>query len=415
MRQQHLLNIGILFLLFPVSSWAKETFELHVNLITLEDISYSKTKAFSQRANLFESVNVNRFESLLSTNINNYDKLDGTLKIQGVEYQFQSDAKPGSNPGPAVQYKLTLKSACLPQDKVFITDQSRNDGLQQMIGWLQQGSQGLKRACLSEKSPVDPVAGNPLSLMSTMLESDFAISSQNSPRNPIQRKTSFRLVPEMGQHTANGFHYASYTVPASVILPMAQPRNHLVLSMPVTQVDNNGSITTSSSIGAHLQRRMHDNWQITSGVRVGYVDSDSYQASASMYSASVNNTFFILLDNINLSVHQLLSAHRANKNPFSDYQTEYQLENQSMKTALRAEGSLNLHIFGSPGSWDAIVADTRFFGDKLYMEHYQDLALSIGARRRVGSGDWQAVRGGLTYTQGQHGFQGYKINFGYFF
>ena len=405
--QKHYLIIAFVFVLFPLPSLAKDSFELRLQQTNGSDTD-SGEAAYSQREDLFNTLTLDGLQGVLNNPINPLN-VDGQMLLQGVEYQFQFN----SGDDPSAIY-VVLSSKCLDNKKTFEAG-APDQSLQQMVDWFQNGREGLRRDCLSEESPIDPVAGNPLSLMSNMLESDFAVASQNSPRNPQKRSAAYRLIPEMGRHATADYNYESYTLPASIVMPMAQPRNHLLLSMPVTQVNNNGSMSTSASFGVHLQRRISDYWQLTPGVRVGYVESDSFEAASAIYSASINNTFYLLFDRINISLHNLLSSYRTAKHPYSKYQTIYELENKAMKNAIRMDGSLNLHIFGAPGSWSLVMADTRFYGDTLYMEEYQDLSFSVGTRRRVGSGDWQAIRMGLTYTQGQHGFSGYRVNFGYFF
>jgi hypothetical protein len=77
---------------------------------------------------------------------------------------------------------------------------------------------------------------------------------------------------------------------------------------------------------------------------------------------------------------------------------------------------LPFKVFGGEGtSWQLSLVDTRFFGDDLYVEYYNDIALSVGRRQRPGDPSWKNWRLGITGTWGENNYKGARLNFGYRF
>jgi hypothetical protein len=57
-------------------------------------------------------------------------------------------------------------------------------------------------------------------------------------------------------------------------------------------------------------------------------------------------------------------------------------------------------LFDHPLSWEVFVVDTYFAGDRLAIQHYDEVGASIGTRRVAGQQAWNAARLGLIYTFG---------------
>ena len=90
---------------------------------------------------------------------------------------------------------------------------------------------------------------------------------------------------------------------------------------------------------------------------------------------------------------------------------DYSLSNQVIKNGFAVEAPSGIRLAGKQTSWEASIANTYLMGDALYINNYYDLALSLGTVKVNNN----SLRLGMTYTQGDHGYSKFNMNFGYQF
>jgi hypothetical protein len=145
------------------------------------------------------------------------------------------------------------------------------------------------------------------------------------------------------------------------------------------------------------------------------VGSRDLGSGALVYSGSTTSNYNFYLGDGILSIGNMLGFYRTGSLAVGGYEVDYDLTNYVLRNGIDLEGSLDFRIFGGRTTWQLSVVDTRFFGDELFVERYNDIALSFGTCRQRGSSTLRALRLGITGTLGENDYRGMEINFGYWF
>ena len=102
-----------------------------------------------------------------------------------------------------------------------------------------------------------------------------------------------------------------------------------------------------------------------------------------------------------------------------DYSVDYNLKNTIVRNGLLFSMPLPRSLWGREFSVDLYLTDTRFFGDALYSDNFQEIGISLGPRR---SADKLApnlsshpIGLGLKYLVGAGDIDGFEMSFGYRF
>jgi hypothetical protein len=102
-----------------------------------------------------------------------------------------------------------------------------------------------------------------------------------------------------------------------------------------------------------------------------------------------------------------------------DYSVDYDLRNTITRNGLLLSIPWQKRIWGRDFSLDVYVTDTRFFGDALYSDNYQELGVTFGPMRSADKLEpnlsSQPFGLGLKYVRGDGDIDGVELNFGYRF
>jgi hypothetical protein len=78
------------------------------------------------------------------------------------------------------------------------------------------------------------------------------------------------------------------------------------------------------------------------------------------------------------------------------------------------QGPLNgTTLFGEPLTWELAAINTQFTGDDTYVSNYTEIHATVGTRTEDRTMVWDSLRLGLSYTFGDHGYDGLRLSFGY--
>ncbi|HUP93061.1 MAG TPA: hypothetical protein VM074_12515 [Solimonas sp.] len=274
---------------------------------------------------------------------------------------------------------------------------------------------------LAELSPIDPVAGNPNSLMAKMVESDFANATQlpqvvakatdgDGPRNFVG------ISARMGQYSQREFSSQVLSLPLSYTHLLEDRRYALVIDVPLTYVRNEGAKTYSGSLGVGLRLPAAERWSLVPALRVGAVGSPDLGSGGVIYSGSLTSHYaFEPLEKFNFAVADMLAYYSTGSVKVGDYDTGYDLSNTVLRNGLLVDRDAGFSLWGAPMQWDVQLVRTDYFGDALYSRYYHDLSVSLGTRKQAGALVWNALRVGLTYTNGDGDVRGAAFNLGYTF
>lgn len=408
------LFITLPLYLFPSSVSAEENFT-----VTMTSGSDLFTDSFSSIDELFDSIELDNFNNVLNS-YNDSSAALATLDIRGVSASIEYIQN---------KTKLIFRVPSLGIEKEFSAFNSRVDNENDFEEYIKNNADGILTKMLNRmvsETALDPVAGNPNSLTSSMATADFNTASsiasniqkkKNSSSQAASKKSNLEVGLEAGSFSVNGIQKTLLTLPVSYTHYFEDPRKQLRLSAPLSFIETNGSKSYKASFGGALSHPMNDNWSLTPALRIGFLASQDLGSAAVVYSGSVTSLYRFPYEDMSFTIGNMLGVMNTLDIELEDHEAPYDISSQVSKNGITIEKPIGYKILGKMGSMEVSLANTQFFGDKLYIESYTDLAMSIGTRKRVGDADptENSMHFGLTYTFGQHDYKGGKLNFGYKF
>jgi hypothetical protein len=265
-----------------------------------------------------------------------------------------------------------------------------------------------------ETTGIDLAAGNPDSLMGSMVSSDFNSASAANKSNSQGESGSSSQVEvsvSAGRSTIDGHDKSVLTMPLSYTYYFAQAGYQLRINAPLSYVEIDGSKAYKASIGAALRIPISENFSITPAFRTGIVTSNDMGTASNTNSLSLISIYNQKWNKINLSFANMVGIIKTQGLSANNVDIDYSLSNQVLKNGVSIELPSAISLAGKKISWSASLANTRFTGSKMYIDHYNDFAFSLGTLKNNND----SLRLGLTYTKGPKGYSSSMLNFGYKF
>jgi hypothetical protein len=337
------------------------------------------------------------------------------------------------NPGKLIEISIEQGSPIIVMSipslsftKSF-TGSTRDESQEQFEDFLKANGENILQQILQAavaQTPVDPVAGNPNSLMSTMGSADFAAgvdfttSADATPtgeaRVEVSTSNSFGIGLRFGRFSAGDFDQDVFNLPLSYTYRFdSDPRKQLLFDFPLTYSRTQDAESFGASFGLGYRFPVNDDWSLTPAVRVGALGSVDLGAAAIIYSGSLTSNYNLYWDDLKVSIGNMGGYYRTTSIESGDFKLDYDLTNGLIKNGIGVEGPVNFRIFGNPTSWQFSTTHTLFTGDDLFVDQYVDVAFSFGTRAT--QSQWDRLRLGVTYTKGNNDFSGFQANFGYTF
>ena len=188
--------------------------------------------------------------------------------------------------------------------------ENRDASLEMLEDYLaDEGGDILNRiqAALIETSPVDPIAGNPSSLMGTMVAGQFRAGFEDQATEIAEPTASvseqdydpdnlFTFGARFGRYTASGKASNVFTVPLGYSFRLKESGRglHAVdVSLPLTYAEIEGGIAASGNIGLSLLYAYNDRWSLSPAVGAGLTGSIDLGSAGGVGSLSLTSAYKI--------------------------------------------------------------------------------------------------------------------------
>lgn len=316
---------------------------------------------------------------------------------------------------------LTIPS--LGVDTAF-TGGTREESAQALYDFLKSGNllADLSRE-LAKSSPTDPIAGNPNSMMSTMVASDYDQSFTSDFSNIASAETATATMVSsdkltqvgiglvFGQMTQGGTDVSNMTIPLSYsIRNDLDPRRQLLLRMPISIVDVDGAKAYNVGFGASYRFPMSQQWTLVPSVNYGLTASKDLGSTAQMASAGLTSTYYWRRPGYDVGIGNMLGFVTTMPFSYGGYNYDPNISNTVLRNGVM--WSMPTVISGRKLHFETSVTDTRFFGTQLYSDSFQEVRFSLGTSRSAKA--TSVLRGGLALRH-MKGDTGFNLEFGYWF
>jgi hypothetical protein len=373
---------------------AKELFQVTLESPTLND-GISETVSFKDAqdaANQLDSGNLTK----IFPGYNETVPISGNFTVRGLQ------ATAFFNENSSLLF-LDIPCAGINDKEFGTASGSRNESVHEMKDFLTSagGEQKDILKCFVSDTPIDPVAGNPNSLMAKMASADYAVGI----RTDAGEDNLSSVGGEIGYSKAQGYETKYISLPLNYVLTIPKqsgPPYAFILDMPLRYVDLEGADIFDGSLGLGFRAPILNRWSLTPVVRAGLVGSTNTGSVQSIYSGSTTSRFDFYVGDLRLSVNNMVGYFHTGKISGGDFSQDYDVENVIFRNGLSAEGSLDFTLFDDPTSWEIQYIDTRITGDDWYNNWYDEIVVSVGTRQRATRMKWQDLRVATRYTFGDN-------------
>lgn len=330
--------------------------------------------------------------------------------------------------------RLTLSIPSIGVTQTF-DGATRDDSMDGFTDWLKKdGGATVEKMMkeLAKVSPVDPIAGNPNSMMSLNVSNDFSngfinvatkqnisnisnISGSSSSNNII-------IVPTYSSLDVDSKKSDSYSLPLSYFFNFDSDfRENITMSLPITYIEVEGAKSASLGFGLSYTKPIMKNWLLTPAIGYGVAGSADLASFAQVASASLTSSYSLdLPSDFVLSMGNMVGYYTTVKFISHDYAYNPGIENIVYRNALMLNMPTDSLINNT--SLEIFVIDTRYTGTALYMEQYQEYGLSYGydsVNVNMASDEEKysirkSLKIGFSYLDATKG-NGFKVNFGFVF
>jgi len=249
--------------------------------------------------------------------------------------------------------------------------------------------------------------------------------SQKTRSNRLSRANVIAFATRLGRYNVeddeDDFDPFVVGVPLGYTFNLKEPGRAVIIDAPFTYVNSDGSEAYNASLGVGLRYPVLKSpesrpiWTVTPAVRLGAVGSRDIGAAALIYSFSATSNYDVYFGDMKTSIGNMIGYYQTESVNIADFDIPYDLTNAMFRNGVIFDGPLNYSIFGEPTGWEASIVDTRFIGDDLFVEWYEDIAFSVGTRPRPDTPLWKRWRFGITVTVGDNDYHGVSMNYGYEF
>ena len=418
---------------FQVVFAGNELFSTSIKIKNQENQEiFIKTEKYTSLDNLIDSA----MQSNL-IGISDYDqqvsKVDITMSIRGLSstIEYKAEKYTGAAGEDRYDTRLTFKIGDIAVNENFCAKEvvinnqkrctsTRVDNENKFRDYVEDNRDGIQNKIakyLVETDAFEPVTG-PDGLIPTMATEDFSNATELARGSDSESGGS-----SYGSGLAAGYFCTDDHCQSLITLPLnythyfSESGKKLKLSAPISYINVDGSKAFKGNFGASLTQPMSKKWTIIPSFRLGVVGSADMGSSATIASLSLSNIYNFPYKSKHISFANMIGFQKSLDVKLGDLESPYDLNTQVMKNGISIEFPQRYTMLGGKTSIEASLANTQFFGEDLYIKNTTDIAVSIGTRRKLGKTDKyeDGMHLGITYTLGEHGYQGGKFNFGYKF
>ncbi|MES2961310.1 MAG: hypothetical protein V4694_02890 [Pseudomonadota bacterium] len=371
MKKNTLLLVSIFFL-FTVSE-AKAA-QLYTVSATLVSSGQTVNGSFNSAQDAVDYLNGTNLNQAFGSNV------DGQAINISVNYRGLP-ATLAYNSGNT----LTLNIDGIVTNKTF-TGSSRDAAVDALEDYLKASGGDILNQInkrLAAVSPVDPLAGNPTSLMSQMNDDDFELAFTDSLHDSTEvDKDGKKIGSEMGlgvqyqRYNLAGINSTVYSFsPFSWRKNLGNSETRLLLKIPALRMvttDNAKTYQASAAVGFYIPL-YKTYWAIAPIASIGAVGSEDLAAASAMHGFSLTNKLGFDHNGWGLHLGTLYGIYQTDKLQYNGYVSNPGIKNNILKNSVVVGVPIGIMGFGV----DLSATKTQFYGTDLYIENAMDYGVGF--------------------------------------
>jgi hypothetical protein len=269
-------------------------------------------------------------------------------------------------------------------------------------------------------SPIDPIAGNPNSLMAQMAQSDYAMGLL-SPLSGCGCGWTAQPILHQFQTGFNGIRafsdgYETTAVTAPLRYSYSPDRQWaLIIDAPFTYFRNGGASSVFGSLGVGLRLPITEGWSLTPLFRLGSGGSLDLCTSGNFVSAGITSVFEYKISDYVLRLTDYVGYFASTNLWLTGVNFNYHLHNYVFKNGLSMTTCEALTLCDRTINFSALIVDTCFTRDRLFIRHYDEVEIAVIANYINPCLDYDCASIGFSYQFGEKKYRGYCLKMTYQF
>lgn len=343
---------------------------------------------------LIDGVEIKALSNAVGADLTQVSQISGDAYIRGLPATIAYDGT-----------EIVLSVPAAGVERRFGTTAADRDAAQEELEayFKGEGNETLTRIlkAAAARTAFDPVAGNPSSLMSRMVATVHDSGTRVAPGAGF-----FAGIGGDGMRlTSDDVEVTSATVQPTIGYGFANGWT-LALDAPLTWQQTEKADTWSGHLNLGLTVPVTEAWSLTPSAFVGAVGSEDLGAGAVLTGGGLTSRYERpLTDRFSLVLGNTVAVVTTVPVSVGDYEVDYDLTNVVARNGLTGVYDTGVEALGAPLKLSLGITDTRFFGDDLYSDAYEEVTFGVSAGRAAasigaifGDGDISGVTGKVRLT-----------------
>ncbi|MCB1213066.1 MAG: hypothetical protein KDK40_02085 [Chlamydiia bacterium] len=270
-------------------------------------------------------------------------------------------------------------------------------------------------------SPIDIIAGNPNSLMALMADADYLLSGyeqlgecHTSCGRAHCGVSQYQVKAGFLRGFSQGYDTSSFSLPLRYSFSPNR-KIDLLWDLPITYNRNGGASSLAASMGSGIRYHVNDRWNLTSLLRLGVGGSLDLCTSGGFLSGGVNSAYDYPTGFGRLSIVNYVGYTHSIDLWLTGINFNYHIHEWIFKNGLIFETPDTFSLFHRNFRLSLIFTDTLFTGDKLYIEHYDEVGVRVTMNSCLNGRKRSCLAWGVNYQFGEKKYHGYSVNLLYQF
>lgn len=304
---------------------------------------------------------------------------------------------------------------------VSFTGSTRDESLALFKEYLHDGGRNtrLLRA-YAKYSPIDPIAGNPNSLLASLGQADYELG-RLSPLAGCDCSWSAQPVVHQFQAGLKGTRsFIGGFDATAVTLPLRYTYSPdlnwaLIIDAPLTYLRNGGASSLYTSLGLGLRYPLTNAWSLTALSRFGSGGSLDLCTSGTFFTAGATSAYQMNFWDSVLTITNYAGYYTSTNFWLTGVNFNYHLQNYVFKNGFNWTSCEGFSFCNRTLNLGVSFVDTYFPSRKLYIRHYDEIGFSLITTGINPCLDYDCLTLGFAYQFGYNRFKGYSLNMTYQF
>jgi len=394
-----LLSMAVLLVLAPLNASARKLFVADIEVD--DDVDFQGTDSLFKVVDFFDNTSLHEFFPDYTSNSAVFAKID--LRGVGLTVEYPQNSSVLIVRVPSRNFEVSFEGA------------NRNESQEQFEDWLKRNFESLTAPSgkltrllhiVVALSPVEPVAGNPNSLLTRMFLSDFDAGITGpfiSSRQRVPGNRNFlTLGGEFGFFNAGPFDGQVMNFPINYKWNFkGWPKLSWIFDLPITLTRTETAWSYMGSFGTGFQFRPYRWWALTPMGRIGGVGSFDVGALAVLVTGSLTNYFQGNIGSTNLGFGTMAGISTTIDGiKVGGYNLSYELTNYVLRNGGNLTQPLDFNVLGNQAAFKLFLNHTKFWGNELYLNSFFDMGLAFVTLKKVSDSFVEALDLSFTFSAG---------------